>query len=288
MTYQQLINYGKKLAKSNNVEIEGIKILVLELSGLNGAEFLVNINSEVDIELENKIKNAIDQYINGLPVQHIIGYSYFYGYKMIVNKDVLIPRPETEELIGYVLAYYDEVFNGEKVDVVDVGTGSGNIAIALSCEESNMKVWASDISNDALLTANQNAVNNNANVTFLQGNMLDPFIEKGLKFDILVSNPPYIPDDEYVEPLVLDNEPNIALFGGDKGMKFYKEIFMNAKKILKDKAIMAFEHSHKTKKEMLELANSYFPNSKSFVIKDLNGKHRFLIVLIGVEDDQSI
>lgn len=285
MTYQQLINYGKKLAKSNNVEIEGIKILVLELSGLNGAEFLVNINSEVDIELENKIKNAIYQYINGLPVQHIIGYSYFYGYKMIVNKDVLIPRPETEELIGYVLAYYDEVFNGEKVDVVDVGTGSGNIAIALSCEESNMKVWASDISNDALLTANQNAVNNNANVTFLQGNMLDPFIEKELKFDILVSNPPYIPDDEYVEPLVLDNEPNIALFGGDKGMKFYKEIFMNAKKILKDKAIMAFEHSHKTKKEMLELANTYFPNSKSFVIKDLNGKHRFLIVLIGVEDD---
>lgn len=285
MTYQQLINYGKKLAKSHNVEVEGIKILVLEMSGLNGAEFLLNIHSEVDRELEEIIKKGIEEYVSGKPVQHIVGYTYFYGYKMVVNGDVLIPRPETEELIGYVLAYYDEMFDGKKVDVVDVGTGSGNIAVALACEESNMKVWASDISFEALETAKVNAENNQANVTFYQGNMLDPFIEKGLKFDILVSNPPYIPDDEYVEPLVLDNEPNIALFGGNKGMKFYQEIFENAKKVLKEKAIMAFEHSHKTRLEMLELANTYFPEANSFVIKDLNGKDRFLIVLIGEEND---
>ena len=285
MTYQQLINYGKKLAKSHNVEVEGIKILVLEMSGLNGAEFLLNIHSEVDRALEEIIKKGIEEYVSGKPVQHIVGYTYFYGYKMVVNGDVLIPRPETEELIGYVLAYYDEMFDGKKVDVVDVGTGSGNIAVALACEESNMKVWASDISFEALETAKVNAENNQANVTFYQGNMLDPFIEKGLKFDILVSNPPYIPDDEYVEPLVLDNEPNIALFGGNKGMKFYQEIFENAKKVLKDKAIMAFEHSHKTRLEMLELANTYFPEANSFVIRDLNGKDRFLIVLIGEEND---
>lgn len=285
MTYQQLINYGKKLAKSHNVEVEGIKILVLEMSGLNGAEFLLNIHSEVDRALEELIKKGIEEYVSGKPVQHIVGYTYFYGYKMVVNGDVLIPRPETEELIGYVLAYYDEMFDGKKVDVVDVGTGSGNIAVALAKEESNMNVSASDISFEALETAKVNAYNNQANVTFYQGNMLDPFIDKGLKFDILVSNPPYIPDDEYVEPLVLDNEPNIALFGGNKGMKFYQEIFENAKKVLKDKAIMAFEHSHKTRLEMLELANTYFPEANSFVIKDLNGKDRFLIVLIGEEND---
>ena len=204
---------------------------------------------------------------------------------MIVNKDVLIPRPETEELIGYVLAYYDEMFDGKKVDLVDVGTGSGNIAIALACEEKNMTVTATDISFEALETAKQNAINNSANVTFLQGNMLDPLIEKGMKFDILVSNPPYIPDSEYVEPLVLDNEPYIALFGGDNGMKFYKEIFEKSKHILQDKAIMAFEHSHKTRKEMLELANTHYPNANSFVIQDLNGKDRFLIVLIGENND---
>ena len=281
MTYQKLIKTGKKLAKKAGLEEEAIKLLVLELSGLDGAEFFMNLNSEVNSELEAKINQAIEQYLSGIPAQHIIGYSFFYGYKMIVNSSVLIPRPETEELVGLVLSYYDDLFDGKKVDVVDVGTGSGNIAIALCKEEANMTLTATDISEEALLTAKQNAINNEANVNFLQGNMLDPLIEKGMMFDILVSNPPYIPDDEYVEPLVKDNEPNIALFGGDKGMKFYKEILENASKILKPNCLLCFEHSHKTKEEMLELANRTFPNAKAEVLKDLQGKDRFLVIING-------
>jgi len=281
MTYQKLIKTGQKLAKKAGLEEEAIKLLVLELSGLDGAEFFMNLNSEVNSELEAKINQAIEQYLSGIPAQHIIGYSYFYGYKMIVNSSVLIPRPETEELVGLVLSYYDDLFDGKKVDVVDVGTGSGNIAIALCKEEANMTLTATDISEEALLTAKQNAINNEANVNFLHGNMLDPLIEKGMKFDILVSNPPYIPDDEYVEPLVKDNEPNIALFGGDKGMKFYKEILENASKILKPNCLLCFEHSHKTKEEMLELANRTFPTAKAEVLKDLQGKDRFLVIVNG-------
>ena len=285
MTYQKLINKGKKLAREKGLEEEAIKLIVLELSGLDGAAFFMNLNSEVEKELEDKINAAIDKYLSGLPAQHIIGYSYFYGYKMIVNSSVLIPRPETEELVGLVLSYYDDYFDGKKVEVVDVGTGSGNIAIALAKEEDNMHLTATDISSDALLTAKQNAINNDADVTFLQGNMLDPLIDKGLKFDILVSNPPYIPDDEYVEPLVKDNEPNIALFGGDKGMKFYKEILENAKNVLKPNALLLFEHSHKTKVEMLHLANQCFPNCQAEVLKDLNGKDRFLVIIAGDFND---
>ena len=285
MTYQKLINKGKKLAREKGLEEEAIKLIVLELSGLDGAAFFMNLNSEVEKELEDKINEAIDKYLSGLPAQHIIGYSYFYGYKMIVNSSVLIPRPETEELVGLVLSYYDDYFDGKKVEVVDVGTGSGNIAIALAKEEANMHLTATDISSDALLTAKQNAINNDADVTFLQGNMLDPLIDKGLKFDILVSNPPYIPDDEYVEPLVKDNEPNIALFGGDKGMKFYKEILENAKNVLKPNALLLFEHSHKTKAEMLHLANQCFPNCQAEVLKDLNGKDRFLVIIAGDFND---
>ena len=285
MTYQKLINKGKKFAREKGLEEEAIKLIVLELSGLDGAAFFMNLNSEVEKELEDKINEAIDKYLSGLPAQHIIGYSYFYGYKMIVNSSVLIPRPETEELVGLVLSYYDDYFDGKKVEVVDVGTGSGNIAIALAKEERNMHLTATDISSDALLTAKQNAINNDADVTFLQGNMLDPLIDKGLKFDILVSNPPYIPDDEYVEPLVKDNEPNIALFGGDKGMKFYKEILENAKKVLKPNALLLFEHSHKTKTEMLHLANQCFPNCQAEVLKDLNGKDRFLVIIAGDFND---
>lgn len=279
MTYRQILNKGYGLAKKNHKEKEAIKLLVLELSELSGSEFLLSLDNPIEEDKEKKILEGFRLYMEGLPIQHIIGYSYFYGYKMEVNSNVLIPRPETEELVGYVLSYYDDVFNGKAVDVVDVGTGSGNIAIALACEEANMNVTGTDISLDALKVAERNALNNNAKVTFLCGNMLDPLIEKGLKFDILVSNPPYIPDDEYVEPLVKDNEPNIALFGGDNGMKFYEEIISKAHLVLKDKFIMAFEHSHKTKDEMIALKNKYFPQSKIISIKDLQDKDRMTIII---------
>lgn len=223
---------------------------------------------------------AIDQYIvEGLPVQHIIGYSYFYGYKFVVNNNVLIPRPETEELVSYVLSAYDEVFNQKTVKVVDVGTGSGAIAVALTKEESNMEVYATDISHEALEVAKLNALNNNAQITFFEGDMLQPLIEKNLKFDILVSNPPYIPDNEYVEDIVKNNEPHVALFGGNDGMKFYDVILKDAHKILNKPSIIAFEHGYRSKEAMLKLVEKYFPNQEVEVIKDLNGKDRMTIII---------
>lgn len=280
MTYQKYLNTVGKKAQEVGLEKEAIKILILELSKMDGATFFANLNSEIPTDLQTKFDEAVDLYINKrIPIQHIIGYSYFYGYKMKVSNKVLIPRPETEELVSYVLQTYDEVFEGAKVDLVDVGTGSGAIAIALSLEEPNFSVVATDISEEALEVAKENAEANNAKVNFLQGDMLEPLINKGLKFDVLVSNPPYIPDDEYVEDIVKDNEPSVALFGGIDGMYFYNIILSNASKILKDKNIILFEHSYSKKKEMLELANKYFPNAKSEVIKDLNGKDRFTIII---------
>lgn len=253
---------------------------MLELSQMDGATFFAHLNAEIPSEVEEKLVQAVDQYIvSKIPIQHIIGYSYFYGYKMKVNNQVLIPRPETEELVSYVLQAYDEVFDGKKVDIVDVGTGSGAIAIALSKEETNFNVVATDISETALEIAKTNAKNNEANISFLQGNMIEPLMEKKMKFDILVSNPPYIPDDEYVEDIVKNNEPSVALFGGKDGLYFYDMILKNASFILKDKFIIAFEHSYSKKKEMLELANRYFPSAKAEVIKDLNGKDRFTLII---------
>lgn len=247
---------------------------------MDGATFFANLNEEIPPELKKQFDQAIDLYINKkIPIQHIIGYSYFYGYKMKVSDKVLIPRPETEELVSYVLQTYDEVFAGKEVDVVDIGTGSGAIAITLAKEESKFKVIATDISNEALEVAKENAVNNKADVVFLQGDMLAPLIERKLKFDILVSNPPYIPDDEYVEDIVKNNEPSVALFGGSDGMHFYNIILSNAKKILKEKNIILFEHSYSKGKEMLYLSQKYFPNANIEVIKDLNGKDRFTIII---------
>lgn len=280
MTYQKFLKEQIKRIKDLPLEEEAIKLLVLELSGLDGANFLMNLNNEIDEETYNKLLTAVNMYIEeGKPVQHIIGYSYFYGYQMIVNEDVLIPRPETEELVGYVLSYYDEVFDGKKVKVADVGTGSGAIAITLAKEEPNMEVFATDISVEALEVAKKNAMKNEANVVFYQGDMLKPLINKGLKFDILVSNPPYIPDDEFVEDIVKNNEPHVALFGGENGMFFYDVILKDASSILNKPNIIAFEHSYNKKQEMHELIKKYFPDSWYETIKDLSGKDRITVII---------
>lgn len=280
MKYITFLNKQGKRAEEKGLEKEAIKLLLLELSGKSGAEFVSMLHDELPMEEEERLVKEIDKYIiDGIPVQHIIGYTYFYGYKMKVNKEVLIPRPETEELVGYVLSYYDDVFEGRKVDVVDVGTGSGAIAIALSKEESNMNVSATDISPTAVEVAKENAQINDANVNFMIGDMLEPLIENNMKFDILVSNPPYIPDSEYVEDIVKNNEPHVALFGGSDGMKFYDIILSNAHKVLKTPSILAFEHGYRSKEKMIELAKKYFPNSEVISIKDLSDKDRMTVVI---------
>lgn len=280
MKYITFLNKQGKRATDAGLEKEAIKLLLLELSGKNGAEFVSMLHDELEPNEEERLTKEINKYIvDGIPVQHIIGHTYFYGYKMKVNKEVLIPRPETEELVGYVLSYYDEVFEGKQVDVVDVGTGSGAIAIALSKEEPSMRVSATDISTRAIEVAKENAKINDANVNFMVGDMLAPLIENNMKFDILVSNPPYIPDSEYVEDIVKNNEPHVALFGGSDGMKFYDIILSNAHKVLKTPNILAFEHGYRSKEKMIELAKKYFPNSEVISIKDLSDKDRTTVVI---------
>ena len=280
MTYRELLNKYKQICIEKNLEIEAIKLLILELSNLDGASFLAHFDNQITLQELNKIENAISKYVNELiPVQHILGYTYFYGYKLKVSKDVLIPRCETEELVGYALEYYDEMFKGKKVSVCDIGTGSGAISIALTKEEPNMNLYATDISNEALLIAKENAKNNNANITFLQGDLLIPLIENNLKFDILVSNPPYIAYDDEVDNLVVKNEPHLALFADDNGMACYDKILSNAKKVLNTPNLILFEHGYKQKEMMLALVNKYFPNASCEIIKDLSGNDRITVII---------
>lgn len=233
--------------------------------------------AEGDINAFNEI---FDKYLHeNKPIQYLIGTSCFYGYDFIVNENVLIPRFETEELVENILYRYDEHFGGKKVEVCDLATGSGCIAISLALEEPNMHVIGTDISKEALEVAKANNEKLGANVKFLQGDMLAPL--KGKKFDIFVSNPPYIPEEEEIQSLVKDNEPDIALFGGNDGMKFYKIILQGLKPLLNKKAMVAFEHGWNKKEEMLALANKYFPGCKAECIKDLEGKDRMTFIYVG-------
>lgn len=281
MTIYELLKYGEQLAEKNEKEETAIKRLLMHVLEMEGYEIILNFEQQVSHEQMEAFKEGVHAYVyDNVPVQYIIGHEYFYGYPFIVNEHVLIPRYETEELVSHVLRIYDEHFSGGKVDVVDVGTGSGAIAITLALEESNMRVDATDISEDALAVAKENAKNLNAKVNFIQGDMLEPLLKMGKRYDILVSNPPYIPDEEAVDPLVKDNEPHVALFGGEDGMDFYEVILKDAKKVLKPKGVILFEHGWNQRKRMMELIQKYFPHSEFQIIKDMNQKDRITFIKV--------
>jgi len=282
VTYEQLLNKAVRLAKKEAKEIEAAKVLLVELSGLSSSEFYLSYKMEVSEDFIAKYETLLKRYLyDHEPIQHLLGYSYFYGYRLKVNEDVLIPRAETEQLVEWVLSLYDTYFNNQEVDVLDLGTGSGCIAIALALEEQKMKVDAIDVTKEALEVAKSNANTLRASISFKVSSWFDNVTKK---YDIIVANPPYIPDIEVVDSIV-KKEPSQALYGGADGLDPYRQILSQAEKHLKPKALIAFEHGFQHKDKMFELAKKYFPNAFIFQEKDLANKDRFTFVYIGEKDE---
>lgn len=211
---------------------------------------------------------------NGEPVQYIVGNVDFYGYPFKVNKNVLIPRFETEELIEKTINYIKKYFD-KKVDVLDIGTGSGCIAITLK-KEIDCNMDAVDISDLALETAKYNATNNEVDVNFYLGNLFEPISKK---YDVIISNPPYIAYAEEIMEIVKNNEPHIALYAEDNGLYIYKEIIKNANKYLNKKNIMAFEIGSTQGEELKKYSREFFQEAIIFVEKDIMNNDRFLFII---------
>lgn len=280
MTYNDFLTKWQEIAYSKNKEESAILLLLLFEAKLTSQELFIKMHDEIPQSVVDKFEADVHKYLElNEPVQYIIGEACFYGYDFNVSKSCLIPRQETEELVENVLYLYDDYFKGQKVDAVDIGTGSGCISVTLALEEKNINMLATDISHEALEVASGNAKKLGANVTFLQGDMLAPVMDK--KFDILVSNPPYIPETEEVDSLVKDNEPNVALFGGEDGLKFYKIILENAPKIMKEKCILAFEHGYSMTERIEALCRDNFPGANVYTKKDLQGLDRMTFVIRG-------
>ena len=275
-TYNELIHQYRKQFIDKGLSPEVVKAFIFELCNEYDINLYLDLDKQIDERVLDKFEKGIVRLLNNEPMNYVLGYSYFYGYKFIVNENVLIPRPETEELVGLILSNYDEYFKNQKVRLCDVGTGSGAIAIALKKEEDNLEVFASDILDTALKVAKKNAENNDCNITFLSGSMLDPYIENDLKFDILISNPPYIKETETIESSVYDFEPHVALFGGQDGLRFYREILEKADKVLNKKAIIFFEMGFDLKDSLSDLAKTHFPDCEIEVYKDINNKDRMM------------
>ena len=227
------------------------------------------------IHPEDNLDEALERLRNGEPVQYIVGDTNFYGNIIKVNKDVLIPRPETEELVEKTYNYIKDIFNND-IDILDIGTGSGCIPITLKKLLPTSNLTGVDISEKALKVAEENKIINNVSITFLQS---DIFKNVKGKYDVIISNPPYIREDEEIMDIVKNNEPHLALYAKDNGLYFYKEIIKEAHNYLKDKYIIAFEIGEEQGSDIVNIAKEYFPDSKVILEKDLRHLDRFVFII---------
>ena len=284
---QSVRNYENKCIEAD-IPAETVMAFLVELSQRERYDLYANFDSAMPEELQKEFDEGMARILQGEPMSHVLGYSWFYGYKILVNGDVLIPRYETEELCAGILSRMDEFFaDQDEIVTADIGTGSGAIAITLAKEESKVKMYATDISEEALVVAKKNAEINDAEITFLCGDMSEPVEKENIRLDVLVCNPPYIPQDEVMEKSVTDFEPHVALFGGEDGLFFYRKIFAHCHEVLKDKAFMAFEMGWNQREAMTSLIKEYLPEMSFEIMKDINGKDRMLYVYRNLEKEKS-
>lgn len=230
--------------------------------------------SEELVKVSKDIEKDYQKLLEGYPIQYLIGYVDFYGYKINVNENVLIPRYETEYLVEKTINYSKKVFDG-KLDILDLGTGSGAISIALG-KKLDSNVTGVDISDKALEVARNNALQNNININFIKSDMLKNVTGK---YDIVISNPPYIDSEEKIMDSVKKYEPHLALYAEDNGLYFYKNILSNIKPYLKEKFIIAFEIGWWQGKLIEMIAKEYFEDSKVLTLKDLTNRDRYIFII---------
>lgn len=223
---------------------------------------------------DKDMETAIKELESGIPVQYIVGNVDFYGNTFKVNKNALIPRFETELLVEKTIKYINKYFNNE-IKILDIGTGSGCIAITLNKLLDNSMVTAVDISKDALDVARENNKINNTDVNFIES---DVFSNINYKYDVIISNPPYISYDEDIMDVVYNNEPHMALYADDNGLYFYDKILRECRKYLNDRFLIAFEIGYKQGNDILNIINKYFDNVNISLEKDYSGRDRFIFI----------
>lgn len=252
------------------------KLALEQVLNLSKPELLLNKDRELT-KKEYKIYQKINQKINkGLPISYILKKAYFYNQYFYVNKHVLIPRPETEVLVQKTNNLIKEYLSNKDIKILDIGTGSGIIAITLKQLDNNYNITATDISKKALKVAKKNNKISNTRIKLIKTDLY-----KGIKdkYDVVVSNPPYIDrNSKSVEEKVKNNEPHLALFADNNGLYYYEQILKNIKNIIKDKHIIAFEIGENQGEKIQKIAKQYLPNDEITIKKDYNGFDRYIFI----------
>ncbi|KGP71986.1 peptide chain release factor N(5)-glutamine methyltransferase [Pontibacillus yanchengensis] len=279
-TIFEVRRWASLFLQENNRETGVGELLVQHHLGMTRAQLFANAQDEVSVDVREKIEQDLRQHVaQGTPVQHLIGTEEFYGRLFKVNQDVLIPRPETEELVLGVLERMKQTgMFSEPLTCVDIGTGSGIIATTLAKELHHATMYATDISSEALQVAEQNAHALHADVQFRQGDFLAPVIEEGVTFDVVVSNPPYIPegDRDTLSDVVRDHDPSLALFAGEDGLAAYRRIIEQLPAVVKKETLLALEIGHDQRHTVPALIEAAFPHAYIDVVQDINQNDRMV------------
>ena len=254
-------------------EAESLSFVYRSLKKLSFTDFIFTLQQKVTEEEKEFVEEIYTKLANHIPAQYIIGHADFFGMQLKVDERVLIPRPETEELIELILAENPEM----NLSVLDIGTGSGAIALALAKNRPDWSVTAVDISQDALELAMENAKAQDLNLSFIKS---DCFSEISAKYDIIVSNPPYISreDQEEVGLNVLHSEPHLALFADEDGLAIYRRIAEDSKNYLNDGGKIYLEIGYKQGQSVPALFRQHFPEKRVRTLKDQFGQDRMVVI----------
>ncbi|WP_330219177.1 peptide chain release factor N(5)-glutamine methyltransferase [Peribacillus butanolivorans] len=279
----EVLKWASSFLKENDRDANAGEILLQHYLKQTRSQLLANLHYELNKEELEQFKSAVELHVDGTPVQYITGSEEFYGRTFLVNEEVLIPRPETEELIYYTLRKLPNIFTkGQKLSLADIGTGSGAIAITMKLEETDLLVTATDIADPSLEVARKNAKLLGAEVQFVQGDLLQPFIKQNNQVDILLSNPPYIPNDDQksMSVVVTDHEPHRALFAGVDGLDFYRRFMEQLPLVMNVPGLIGFEVGTGQGQAVAGLLKRTFPAAEVSIENDINKKDRMVFAVL--------
>ncbi len=273
-----IIKYSKQLESLSDTPRLDVEILLQKALGdVDRIYIHMNINKELTQEQYELFKNLIQDRLNGRPIAYIVGNREFMGLDFYVKEGVLIPRPDTEVLVEEIIELSKDK---EQVDILDIGTGSGAITVSLAKYIENANLTSFDISDIPLEVGPKNAIANNVDhkIKFMKSDLFSAIEGKNIKFDVIVSNPPYIPkrDMDTLHTQVKDYEPYNALEGGEDGLDFYREITRQSSTYLKENGILAYEVGHDQAMDVSQIMKDY-GYSKIYTKKDIQGIDRVVI-----------
>lgn len=269
MILRELLQLGFDKAEEEKKEATAIKVLLAGILGISQSDIFLRYNDEVPNEIAEEYLELLDYYVyDSVPVQYLVGHTYFYGRKFYVDERVLIPRQETEYLVDFIKRKFPN-----NLKVLEIGTGSGAIAVSLALEK-NYTIDATDIDPDVLTVARLNAFINEANVNFFQSDIFEEVYDK---YDLIISNPPYVSEFDVIGQEV-SYEPEIALFSGSLGIEHITKIILDAKRYLKPNGYIVLEHGYKHGVLIQQIVNELIPDFRSIILKDLTGKNRFTVI----------